>query len=228
VVGEHESTVRMGKARWVGSPPQLVHANDIPTKKESWKDQKFLCEFCSAKVHPVFTPRTETSSGRRPHFARNPSSGATANFHARDCQYNIERQIAELVESSEDQLERPTRGRPKYRLPWPDTFQRQDPRQPLEAPEHDVEAVAYQRKLRQLLNTAAKIADLLTSYRQSGSDPGVEFEATCEKRPVDWMNFLYTPNRAWVLAQRLRKNGPLDHPVAVIFPHCANQDEERR
>lgn len=217
MIGEHESTARMGRARLLGDQPRLVYATDIPLNKEKWKNKQFLCEHCPARVHPRSTPRTETSSGRQPHFARNPTSAAHPNEHAKGCLYDIERQIDELIETSEDQLERPTRGHPKYRLPWPDTFQQQDPRHPLEAPANDFDAVAYQRKLRPLLNTAAKIAALLTSYRQSGSDPGVEVEATCQKRPVDWMNFLYTPNRAWVLAQRLRKTGPLDHPVAVIF-----------
>ena len=217
MIGEHESTARMGKVWLLGDPRRLVLATDIPENKTRWQTEHFRCEFCPAKVYPRFTPRTETSSGRRPHFARNPSSDANPNFHANECIYNVERIVDELIEMSEEQLERPKRGRPKYRLPWPQTFQRQDPRSPLDPPEQDVERIAYQRKLRPLLNTAAKIADLLTEYRQSGSDPGVEFEASCQGHTVDWMNFLYTPNRAWVLAQRLRRTGPLDHPVAVLF-----------
>ena len=120
--------------------------------------------------------------GVGPHFALNPSSDANPNYHANECIYNVERIVNELIETSEDQLERPKHGRPKYRLPWPQTFQRQDPRPPLDPPEQDVERIAYQRKLRPLLNTAAKIADLLTEYRQSGSDPGIEFEASCQGR----------------------------------------------
>ena len=114
------------------------------------------------------------------------------------------------------------------RLPWPQTFQRRDPRSPLDPPEQDVERIAYQRKLRPLLNTAAKIADLLTEYRQSGSDPGVEFEASCQGHTVDWMNFLYTPNRAWVLAQRLRRTGPLDHPSRGVVQERSHTVRETR
>ena len=114
-------------------------ATDIPENKTRWQTEHFRCEFCPAKVYPRFTPRTETSSGRRPHFARNPSSDANPNYHASDCIYNVERIVDELIETSEEQLERSKSGRPKYRLPWPQTFQRQDPRSPLDPPEQDVE-----------------------------------------------------------------------------------------
>jgi len=87
----------MGKAWLLGDPRRLVLATDIPENKTRWQTEHFRYEFCPAKVYPRFTPRTETSSGRRPHFARNPSSDADPNYHASECIYNVERIGDELI-----------------------------------------------------------------------------------------------------------------------------------
>ncbi|WP_280424526.1 hypothetical protein [Nocardia carnea] len=73
-------------------------------------------------------------------------------------------------------------------------------------------------KLTTVLNTAAKIAALIEDYAARGADPNVEWIAECRGRRVEWLNFLYTPLRTWVLSNRLPKDGSeLSHPVAVIF-----------
>lgn len=73
-------------------------------------------------------------------------------------------------------------------------------------------------KLTTVLNTAAKIAALLEEYADRGIDPNIEWLAECRGERVEWLNFLYTPPRTWVLRNRLARDGSeLTHPVAVSF-----------
>ena len=101
-----------------------------------------------------------------------------------------------------------------YRLPWPETFARIPRGTAAEATGPD--GAVFSEKGTQLLNTAAKIAGLLEQYKDLGEHPEVVFRAVCRGRDVEWINFLYTPQRTRVLANNLRTAEPT-HPVAVIF-----------
>ncbi len=59
------------------------------------------------------------------------------------------------------------------------------------------------RNLRPLLNTAAKIADLLQQFHAVRADPMVGFQGRCDGQDVDWMTFFYARHRAFVLVQCL-------------------------
>lgn len=121
-----------------------------------------------------------------------------------------------IVADSADSLvrDRARKGRPpRYRLVLPDAF---GPPDPVGGSGHGQQVVA--ERLTTVLNTAAKIAALLEDYAERDADINVEWSAECGGERVEWQNFLYVPQRIWVLRRRLTAFGPeLTHPVAVVF-----------
>ncbi|MEU2043286.1 hypothetical protein [Nocardia niwae] len=223
VADKHPSKVAMSRARHPGTG-RILLSTEIGQFGRSWpKPLRCYTRGCEARVHPVAeVPRTENSHGRAAYFARNPSRDGRPNDHSLHCLYNLGQIITVLVEDSGGQLRRdrsvtdPDTGvtTPVYRLPWPETFTRIH-RTPV-AEATSPEGAVFSEKGTKLLNTAAKIAGLLDQYNELEEHPEVVFRATCKGQDVEWLNFLYTPQRAWVLARRLRKT-ELAHPVAVIF-----------
>ncbi|MFI6309948.1 hypothetical protein ACIBEK_07450 [Nocardia fusca] len=64
----------------------------------------------------------------------------------------------------------------------------------------------------------ASLAVMVSGLAMVGIDPNIEWIAECRGERVEWLNFLYTPPRTWVLRNRLPQDGTeLTHPVAVIF-----------
>ncbi len=223
VLDKHPSKVAMSRARHPVTG-RVVLASEIAMSGPSWP--RPLCCYtrgCGARVHPVAeVARTENTHGRAAHFARNPSRDGRPNDHNLQCVYNLAQIITVLAEDSGGQLHRdrpvtdPDTGAiiPVYRLPWPETFTRTARAPAAEAT--DPQGAVFSEKGRKLLNTAAKIAGLLDRYNEMDEHPEVVFRATCKGQDVEWLNFLYTPQRAWVLARYLR-TAELTHPVAVIF-----------
>jgi len=217
---EHVAQVAMPRARHPVTG-EVLHATDIPSSENHWP-KPLRCESCRARVHAVNTQRTEEHAARALHFARNrPSgSGSDPNPHEDNCSYNLDKLISVLVEESGGSLYRAGKGvdgstgerRTLYRLPWPDAFTQT--RNQLEAATTEDR---FAEQTTRLLNTAAKIAALLERYMQLGVEPGIEFRAVCHGAEIEWLNFLYTPHRAWLVVKRVREYGPLRHPVAIIF-----------
>lgn len=241
---EHVSTVRVIQARLPHDLSIIVHAHEIAEKRDLWpKTLACATPNCQARVHPVNATRTETSNGRTPHFARNPSGhepNTTANFASSTSTGRSASSKRPVETSSKRPAPEDTEREDRvtiWRLPWPRTFNR-DP-----APTSTLtgdEPMVVARELLPLLNTAAKIAALLQQFHEAGADPMVEFQARCDGQDVDWMNFFYTRHRAFVLAARIRAaqtrldalppdrrpvtrtsaagiRSPLGRPAAVVF-----------
>ncbi|WP_157184001.1 hypothetical protein [Nocardia takedensis] len=202
----------------------ILPASQIAEHGQSWpKPLACYTIGCGARVHPVAEiARTEKTHGRAAHFARNPSSGGRPNDHSTHCVYNLAQIITVLTAESDGQLRRdrpvthPETGAlvPLYRLPWPQTFS-PTVRTAVAEPTNPEGAVFAEQGMK-LLNTAAKIAELLSRYQVMNEHPEVEFRATCHGHDVEWMNFLYTPQRTHTLVRHLRRTVPV-HPVVVIF-----------
>lgn len=212
---EHTATLAMPIARLMTTdPPEYVHAEDIPTRKEAWGGA-LCCRYCAAVVHAVDTTPKERSRPCRPHFRRQGTLKAgVGNPHAQGCPYDKPAQIQVLLEGSAGALVRERRrsGPPRYRLVVPEAFGPATSRQNRAG----VQVVA--ERLTTVLNTAAKIAALIESYAAHGVDPNVEWYAECRGKRVEWLNFLYSPQRTWVLRKRLEvERSGLTHPVAVLF-----------
>ncbi|MBF6457921.1 hypothetical protein IU433_02520 [Nocardia puris] len=220
---KHSSKVAMSRARHPGTG-RILLASEIAEFGDSWpKPLACYTIGCGALVHPVAEiPRTEKTHGRAAYYARNPSRGGRPNDHSPHCVYNLTQIITVLTENSGGQLRRdrpvtnPETGAivPVYRLPWPQTFAPTVRTAVAEAT--SPEGAVFAERGTKLLNTAAKIAELLDKYREMGEHPEVEFRATCNGRDVEWPNFLYTPQRTHTLARNMRRT-QLAHPVAVIF-----------
>lgn len=212
---EHRSTVSMPVARRIDiEPPVRVRAEDIPTNQQTWSRGVLRCVDCEARVQAVYPPPKERSRPQRPYFRRKPERG-NGNQHARSCVYNIGERIRVIRDSSGEAIvrDRSVDGRPRYRLVVPEAFG------PAEAGVSvgGGSQVVVER-LTTVLNTAAKIAALLEDYAARGVDPNVEWLAECRGERVEWLNFLYVPQRIWVLRNRLQLDvAELSHPVAVIF-----------
>ncbi|MGN2641014.1 hypothetical protein ACTD5D_33570 [Nocardia takedensis] len=222
-VREHRSTIAMLRARRIDTDPHtIVEAHNIPTERHEWANAQLRCTDCDAKVHAVYNPPTERRPPIRPYFRRQPFRDG-GNEHAAQCIYNIDERIRVIRDSSADTLvrDRSHDGRPRYRLVLPEAF----------APAVPYESVGggsrtFAHELTTVLNTAAKIAALIEDYADRGVDPNVEWVAECRGRPIQWLEFLYTPQRIWNLRRRLPPGGTdLPHPVAVIF--LAQQPERR-
>lgn len=196
-------------------PPEYVHAEDIPTRKREWSDGGLRCRYCDAVLHAVYPMSKELSRPCRPHFRRQSTlKGGVDNPHAQCCPYNVTTQIRVLQDDSAGALvhERRRSGPPRYRLVVPEAFG--------PAASHGngggVQVVA--QRVTTVLNTAAKIAALIEDYAAQGVDPNIEWYAECRGKRVEWLSFLYTPQRTWSLRRRLCPDGPgLTHPVAVLF-----------
>ncbi|MBF6211665.1 hypothetical protein IU433_16775 [Nocardia puris] len=78
-----------------------------------------------------------------------------------------------------------------YRLPWPQTFS--PVTRTAVAEPTNPEGAVFAEQGTKLLNTAAKIAELVSRYQAMDEHPEVEFRATCHGHDVEWTNFLYTP-----------------------------------
>lgn len=212
---EHKATVSMPEARRIDTdPPLSIFARDIPAQKRTWPSRLLRCAHCDARVQAIDSTPKEKSRPRRPHFRRWPQPGG-GNRHAADCLYNIDERIRVIRADSDHTLlrDRGRKGRPRYRLVLPDAFGPTDPTTP---GAHGEQVVA--ERLTTVLNTAAKIAALLEDYAERDADVRVEWSAECGGERVDWMNFLYVPQRIWVLHRRLGADGShLTHPTAVVF-----------
>lgn len=204
----------MLRARRIDTDPhEILRAEDIPTRRHEWTGAQLRCTDCEAVVHAVYNPPKERRPPVRPYFRRKPSRNS-ANEHAAHCIYNIDERIRVICADSADTLlrDRSRHGRPRYRLVLPEAF--------VPATHYNgtggSQSVAEQ--LTTVLNTAAKIAALIEDYADLGVDPNIEWVAECRGEQVQWLNFLYTPQRIWTLRRRLPPNGTdLPHPVAVIF-----------
>ncbi|WP_280489483.1 hypothetical protein [Nocardia carnea] len=166
-------------------------------------------------VHAVYSTPKERSRPCRPHFRRQGKlKDGVGNPHAQDCPYNVPSQIRVLRDSSAGALvrERCRSGPPRYRLVVPEAFG------PATSPDNDGGVQVVAERLTTVLNTAAKIAALIEHYAARGVDPNIEWCAECRGERVEWLSFLYTPQRTWALRRRLLENGSgLTHPVAVLF-----------
>lgn len=221
---EHESRVAMARARHPATR-QALEATQTAKQGHTWpKPLACFTESCDARIHFVAEiPRTETKKGRAAYFARNPPKGGIRNEHSTNCLYNLSQMIEVLKDESDGALAYSGRGRdpqtdelvPLYRLPWPHTFD--DTPEKVQGDSWQAPGATFTEKYTKLLNTAAKIAELLERYRANGDHPEIIFQAICRGHNVDWVNFLYTPQRTYVLIRRLRDHGELTHPVAVIF-----------
>jgi hypothetical protein len=212
---EHRSTVSMPEARRIDTnPPERVRAEDIPTHQHRWPRGKLRCVDCDAEVQAVYSPPKEQSRAHKPYFRRKPVEGGR-NQHSQSCCYNIDERIRVIRADSAETLvrDRSPRGRPRYRLVVPEAFGTPDSTASVGG---GSQVVA--EKLTTVLNTAAKIAALIEDYAARGADPNIEWIAECRGERVEWLNFLYTPPRTWVIRNRLPRDGSeLTHPVAVIF-----------
>lgn len=200
--GEHDTTVAMPAARANG---QKILAEDINTSKATWPPP-LTCLFCTT---PVVAVRSSTSERKRQaaHFRLGRDKR-----HQTGCDFDVHAQVTELIELSDGLLRR---GRDGYRLVLPETLAQPRPRL---AERHGPERVdpTYARKARTLLNTAAKVNDIVETYRLHGGDLHDLFHATCGDRKVSWAEFYHLPRTAWRLGDRLR-NAALEHPVAVAM-----------
>lgn len=213
------SGVKMDKA-WNPDTGKLVTAEQIHGQRGSWP--RLYCQFhiengCSARVCAVDPNRTETRRAAAPHFRTNRSSKKFGNNAHRGCLFDLDKRIEVLVSESAGLLtfERvPGRGRrgvfrvslPRAFLPAMTSSGRVDPsdRTFTEVPTP-------------LLNTAVRIAELLDDLQTSGASLNRDVVLTCGGLVIDWNNFLYTPNRHWVLGDRLRRELIPAHPIAVII-----------
>lgn len=212
---EHTATLAMPIARLITTaPPEYVRAEDIPTRKGEWSGA-LRCRYCAAVVHAVDSTPKERSRPCRPHFRRQGKlKGGVDNPHAQECPFNTPTQIRVLRDSSAGALVRERRrsGPPRYRLVVPEAFG------PATSPRDGDGVQVVAERLTTVLNTAAKIAALIEDYAAQGVDPNIEWYAECRGKRVEWLNFLYSPQRTWVLRKRLEmeRPGPA-HPVAVLF-----------
>ncbi|MFI6314621.1 hypothetical protein ACIBEK_31330 [Nocardia fusca] len=157
----------------------------------------------------------EQSRAHRPHFRRQPHVNGRENSHSPNCLYNVGQRIRVIRAGSAEALvrERSKSGPPRYRLVVPEAF---GPAASQESVDGGVQVVA--ERLTTVLNTAAKIAALLEDYTARDVDPNIEWYAECRGKRVEWLSFLYIPQRTWALRDRLKAGRPeLTHPVAVIF-----------
>jgi hypothetical protein len=200
--GEHDATVAMPAARANG---QKVLAEDINTSKDTWPPP-LTCLYCAT---PVVAVRSSTGEHKRQaaHFRLGRNER-----HRAGCDFDVHAQVTELIELGDGLLQRRRDG---YRLVLPETLAQPRPRL---ADRHSSDRAepTYARKARTLLNTAAKVNDLVEKYRLHGGDLHELFHATCGGRRVSWAEFFHLPRAAWRLGDRL-KNGPLEHPVAVAL-----------
>ena len=205
----------MPEARRIDTtPPERVRAEDIPTHHHRWPRGKLRCVDCDAIVQAVYSQPKEQSRAHKPYFRRTPVKGGR-NQHSRNCCYNIDERIRVIRAGSAETLvrDRSPRGRPRYRLLVPEAFGPPD-----SATSVGGGSQVVAEKLTTVLNTAAKIAALIEDYAVRGVDPNIEWIAECRGERVEWLNFLYTPPRTWVLRNRLPRGGSeLTHPVAVVF-----------
>ncbi|MEV0360634.1 hypothetical protein AB0H71_31715 [Nocardia sp. NPDC050697] len=223
VANKHPSKVAMSRARHPETG-RILLASEIAEQVSSWpKPLSCYTIGCHARVHAVTeVPRTEKKGGRAAYFARNRACDGGTNDHTVHCVYNLSQIITVLTRDSGGLLQRgrstsdPETGEPTpvYRLPWPEAFTRPPRGSTSEAT--SPEGAVFSEEATKLLNTAAKIAELLDRYQQMREHPEVMFRAVCKGQDVEWLYFLYTPQRAWLLARNLRR-AELTHPVAVIF-----------
>lgn len=219
---EHQSTVSMPEARRIDTtPPTIVRAEDIPAMRHTWPSGVLRCAHCDAVVHPVYSPPKEKSRPQRPYFRRKPLRGR-GNQHDEQCVYNIDERIRVIRADSGGALVRErSAGPPRYRLVVPEAFG------PANGNESAGGGLSVAERLTQVLNTAAKIAALLEDYASRGAEVNTEWSAECRGERVEWLNFLYVPQRIWVLRNRLSEpETTLTHPTAVIF--LAQEPRRRR
>ncbi|MBL1080100.1 hypothetical protein JK358_37460 [Nocardia sp. 2] len=211
----HRATVAMPEARRIDTtPPVRISAADIPTQGHAWPSQMLRCAHCEAKVQAIDSTPKERTRPRRPYFRRTPRRGG-GNRHAAECLYNVAERIRVIRAESDDSLrrDRSRNGRPRYRLVLPEAF---GPAELIARGSRGEQVVA--ERLTTVLNTAAKIAALLEDYAERDADIDMEWSAECGGERVEWLNFLYVPQRIWVLHRRLEREGPaLGHPTAVVF-----------
>ncbi|SHX11000.1 Uncharacterised protein [Mycobacteroides abscessus subsp. abscessus] len=204
----------MPEARRIDTdPPQPVLAKDIPAHRDKWPKGSLRCKYCDALVNSVYPTPREKSKAPAPHFRRTGLRGGT-NQHSKTCEYNVEERIRVIVDESKGALVRDRTGRrrrPRYRLVLPESFGES------EKTGGDGAGLTVAVEMTSILNTAAKIAVLLEDYAARSVDIDIDWIVECRGQRIEWLNFLYTPQRIWVLRRRLLSAAALQHPVAVIF-----------
>ncbi|RMI30038.1 hypothetical protein EBN03_22610 [Nocardia stercoris] len=200
---EHRSAVSMLEARLDYDPPVVVRAEDIDEAHERWPRNELICRYCDIPVVAVPSYRTETQGVHRAHFRRKQK-----HDHRPECLFDVDERVRALQQAADAIL---VRGDSADHTP--EGFAHKETHVDIGA---GVRVVAEQ--LPGLLDSAARIAALVTHYLDHRIDPYTEWRVPGSGDQVEWTDFLYVPQRIQILRRRLEHHGPLlRHPVAVMF-----------